>query len=476
MVFERDCKGLIMKIRNSLVKFVNVALILCAACLIYFIFYALFRARRLILYAADVPFAGFIGIVVALGLIVSLMLYLNKRTFHTSKVRVSSAVISVFFMIIFVITPITAIIIVERTYFPGEIDLNKLNRLYDTREEWETRVTTIRQGILTGAELVPLPNRTPLNPVIHSNRTYNGYSVANVYFESLPGFFVTANLYQPLNPNPNSLYPIILLPHGHFNNNRFESYNQNLAATFARMGAMAIIYDMVGRGESTQMNHDNDHTLALQTWNSIRVIDFMLSLPNADPNRIGVTGASGGGTQTFLLSAVDPRVNVSAPVVMVSAFSFGGCSCESGMPIYRGDNYSTNHAEIAAMIAPKPLLLISCGHDWTRETPTSEYPFIQRIYGFYNQTEKVANAHFPDEYHGYTVPMRNASYWFFGQYLSLNIDAACGSDGQINESLNTIEEIDTMRAFSATHPRPSYALLGQDAILVEMRKQQNLTN
>lgn len=335
---------------------------------------------------------------------------------------------------------------------------------YTTRQAWEKRASLIRQGIRAGMELPDRPQFAPLNPRRHSARRMAGYVVENVAFESLPGYFVTGNLYYPTDVAGKR--PVILCPHGHSGTmeGRTLEAAQQRCATLARMGAVVFAYDMPGYGDATQCDHKLPKALKLQTINSIRALDFLLSLPNVDPTRVGVTGESGGGTQTFLLTALDARVTVSVPVVMVSAHFFGGCTCESGMPIHKRPTHETTNAEIAALAAPRPMLLISDGKDWTKNTPTVEYPFVQGVYRLYGQENRVANVHLPDEGHDYGSSKRAAAYRFLARHLGLDL-ARVVKNGQPDETPNTILDRDALRVFTSEHPRPDRAVLGNEAVM-----------
>ncbi|MBL8888944.1 MAG: acetylxylan esterase [Planctomycetaceae bacterium] len=329
---------------------------------------------------------------------------------------------------------------------------------------WERRKATLQDRLRTVLGLQPDLPRPALEPVISEPLVLDGYSVSKVRFESMPGFFVTGSLYRPLPKTPAEpgaeesvdRRPAILSPHGHWARGRFMYANddevkrqldsgaethecgarsplQARCVHLARMGCVVFHYDMLGNADSVQIPESLAHgyskrrphlesadayglfsvraesyfqsIMSLQTWNTIRSLDFLESLPDVDPHRIGVTGASGGGTQTFIACAIDPRPAISFPAVMVGTAMQGGCVCENCSFL----RVETGNVEIAAMFAPRPQGL-TAADDWTKEMPTKGFPELQQIYDMYGVKDQVELTSRLEFGHNYNQFGRQAMY------------------------------------------------------------------
>ncbi|GGF28779.1 hypothetical protein GCM10011339_16240 [Echinicola rosea] len=338
--------------------------------------------------------------------------------------------------------------------------------LYATKMAWEDRKSQLRQCMIEALGLLALPEKPSSAPIITKKRKYKGYTVENVALEVLSGVYTTGSVYKPRPLKDN--HPIIIMPNGHFGQGRYRESEQIRAATLAKMGAVVVTYDLFAWGESQLQFASEDHRLSaahtIQTWNGLQWIDYLSALKETDPQRVGITGGSGGGSQTMLLTAIDDRIKVAVPTVMVSSHFSGGCPCESGKPIHLCAG-GTNNAEIAAMAAPRPMLVISDGGDWTHTVPELEFPFIQRTYGFYGEKDKVTNAHFPSEGHDYKYSKRQAMYPFMAKYLDLDIDKLKDDEGYIDESGVTIEDENALKVFGENGDGlPENAIKGKDAL------------
>jgi dienelactone hydrolase len=368
----------------------------------------------------------------------------------------------------------------QRPVEEGRKHLALLLATYPDMMSWENRKTELRKCFFAQLGLDPFPRSTPFNPVTTTSRKYNGYTVENIAIETIPGVYLTGSLYKPLKGK--GPFPLILCPYGHFSNpdtnlyGRYRPDMQYRCATLAIMGAAVFNYDMFAWGESLLQFPTEAHRTPLahtmQTLNTIRAIDYFTSLPFIDRSRIGITGASGGATQSFLAAALDDRITVSVPVVMVSSYYYGGCPCESGMPIQSCGNPPTYNAEIAAMASPRPMLVVSDGADWTKHVPEIEYPYLKKVYSLYGKGSNVENVHLAEEGHDYGISKRLAMYDFMAKHLGLNINAVKDKAGNIDESKVTIESYEAQLVFGKEGKIPATAVMGTAKIREVLRSLQ----
>lgn len=347
-----------------------------------------------------------------------------------------------------------------------------------TKSEWEKQSRAIRERVLVSQGLWPMPPKEALKPVIHGRIDRGDYTVEKVFFASLPGHYVSGNLYRPAKIT--GKVPGVLCPHGHWKNGRFYDAGEREAQSqirqgaektmagaryplqarmvqLARMGCIVFHYDMVGTADSKPIGHASGFADAeadlrlqsacgLQTFNSIRALDFLLSLPDVDPQRIGVTGASGGGTQTFLLGAIDPRPTVAFPAVMVCTNMQGGCVCETSDYLRIG----INNVAIAALFAPKPMAM-SGAHDWTIDIERKGLPELKQVYALFGSADKVHAKCFPQFGHNYNRVSRELMYGWFNAHLNLGRPAPV-----VEQDFWPIKP-EELSVFDKDHPRPSDA-------------------
>lgn len=314
-----------------------------------------------------------------------------------------------------------------------------LSSLYADKAAWEARKDTLRKEVrarLGIDKLLAVCSKDA--PEYGKIRKFDGYTVQNFRLKTANGHTVCGSIYAPKGEGK---HPLIICPNGHFSNGRYGTVQQQRLATLARMGAICVDYDLWGWGESADevgsKAHQTPEAHVMQALNGIRILDWMIQRKDVDKTRVGVNGGSGGGTQSVLLSVLDDRYTACCPVVSVSSWFDGGCPCESGMPIQLAGGGTCN-AELAAMFAPKPMMLVSDGGDWTSTTPELEYPYIKRIYGFYGADDKVMNVHLPKERHDFGPNKRNAVYKFFIE--TFNLDAS-----KLDEDKVVIEEENALR-------------------------------
>jgi hypothetical protein len=331
----------------------------------------------------------------------------------------------------------------------GKMMLDYLSSLYNNKAQWEARRDSLRREVRQRLELDAFldscvmkptgkPAGTKERPVILSKvRKHDGYTTQNICIELTPGQHLFGTIYASLKKGKHAL---IVCPDGHWPY-RYRKDEQQRLGTLARMGAVCVDFDLYGYSQSAAEvgDHHSARAHIFQAACGLKLLDYMLATrKDIDLTRVAANGGSGGGTHTVLLALLDDRITASAPVVHVASHFDGGCPCESGMPVQLAGG-GTCEAELAAIIAPKPLLLVSDGGDWTSSNPTLEYPFIQRIFGFYDAKSQVRNVHLPDERHDFGPNKRQAVYAFFADVFDLD-------SSMVDESKVTIETEETMKS------------------------------
>jgi dienelactone hydrolase len=359
--------------------------------------------------------------------------------------------------------------------------------------DWQTQREAIQNRLQVALGLLPLPTRTPLNAVIHGKRDMGEYTIEKVYFESTPGFFVTGNLYRPKNIKGKA--PGVLFAHGHWKDARFliqspellrkeidtgqerfteggKSRFQSLCVQLARMGCIVWQWDTLSDADSIQFTPEVIHRFAkrrpemedsqawglyspqaeshlqsvmgLQTWNALRSVDFLLSLPEIDAKRIAITGASGGGTQTLMVGALDDRIALSFPAVMVSTAMQGGCSCENASLLRIGQG----NVHFAALFAPKPLGMTTA-NDWTKEMSTKGFPELQKLYAALGEPHHVMLHRDETSPHNYNLAARTAFYHWINQHFTLGLSTP------IAERDYTVLDKTALSVWDDAHPAPT---------------------
>lgn len=249
-------------------------------------------------------------------------------------------------------------------------------------EAWERGLPEQRRQLREMLGLDPWPERTPLKPVVTGAVDHEEFTVDKVQFQSLPGLYVTGNLYVPKHRNGRAPAILYVSGHGPSKKNGVSFGNkvsyQHHGAWFARHGYVCLIIDTIQMGEIEGLHHgtyregmwwwnSRGYTPAgVEAWNSVRAIDYLQSRPEVDPEKIGMTGRSGGGAYSWWTAAIDERVKAVAPIAgitdlhnhVIDGAVEGHCDCMFMVNTYRWD-----YAQVAALVAPRPLLIGNTDRD-----------------------------------------------------------------------------------------------------------------
>ena len=318
-----------------------------------------------------------------------------------------------------------------------------------TKAEWQSRQADVRIK-LTHA-MGPFPEKTPLNPVVTGTLQRDDFRVEKLYFESRPGYFVTAAIFIPTKRAEKS--PAILYCSGHSPNGFRSDVYQRIILNYVKKGFIVLAFDPIGQGERLQyqggpvmMKGEDEHSYPgaqsfisglspanYFTWDGVRAVDYLVSRKEVDASRIGIAGRSGGGTQATYIAAMDERILAAAPECYITTFdkllkSKGPQDAEQNL--MHGIANGIDMADFLEVRAPKPTLIVSTTRDMFSIQGTRDvYQEVQKAYGVFGKKNHLHVTE-DDAGHASTLKNREASYAFFQKYLSNP-----GSSEEVNVSI-----------------------------------------
>jgi len=329
------------------------------------------------------------------------------------------------------------------------------------RQQWEAQRPAMREQYLEMLGLLPLPERTPLNAKVTGTiDREEGFRVEKLHFQSRPGLYVTGNLYTPADARAGAKLPAVLYVCGHSGRGRDGNKVafQHHGMWFATHGYVCLVIDTLQLGEIAAIHHGTYRynrwwwqargytPAAVECWNGIRALDYLQSRPEVDPDRIAVTGISGGGAATFWIAAADERVKVAVPASGMSDLQDyvgekvvnGHCDC-----MFLINTFQWPWTSIAALVAPRPLLFENSGHDTIFPMNSNDRirARLERLYGFYtNRTDRLFDIGVTPGGHDDKPELRLMAYRWINHHLK-------GDDGPVTEPKLPEIEGKQLRAF-----------------------------
>jgi cephalosporin-C deacetylase-like acetyl esterase len=344
----------------------------------------------------------------------------------------------------------------EREFLPG----------VKTAADFERLRPQLRADFFDMLGLKPMPERTPLKATVTGKVEQPGYTLEKLHFQSLPGLYVTANLYLP--KPARGRYPTILYQVGHYNAHRRDGNKAapdclQQGAWFATHGYVALMMDTIELSEIAGLHrgllgekrwwwHSVGYTPAgVETWNAMRALDYLVTRPEVDASRLGATGISGGGIGTFWIAAADDRIKVAVPVSgMGDATFYAG---EDGISRHCDCFFLYNHARwnwtnICALIAPRPMLFVNSDNDYYFPMPNNERiaARLERLYSLFGASDQM-DAMVSIGPHSYRTDIRRAAYEFFNRHFKNDARRVTDADFGLNADGTPMIERKLVRVF-----------------------------